>query len=752
MSVDYTPSFVNYTGQGKFRFWCQSVLPLVYDDSLSYMELLNKMVIYLNKTIQDVAAVETNVDSLLAAYNQLQKYVNDYFDNLDVQDEINVKLNGLVEDGTMSELIQPFIDAGLPGLVETNLPGVVENQIPGVVAEQLDDVVEEQIGAVVAEQIPNQVTNWLGENVTPVGSAVIVDATLTIEGAAADAKAVGDSLDELKDSITSVEGYFVPGINMFNPNDPDIVYNVWLLRNGNLEENHSGYFASGFYPVIPGQTLCLNYPTGIFGSASSIVWYDENKSRIGYTINVEQLTDNRGIPYIRYTVPQDAVAKYFRVTGSMTYITFYMYVYAAEMPTTYKAYTTGLELSEEIKVPFENIINISIDKDDTNFIVKNSKNPVNLENVETGVIVNSSTSATVDSSATTWRTTDYIAVKPNTVYSMFVAPGVYYGSGFRGIPFFDSNLTYLGRIIPDGGVSTTIVLTTITTPNRPDVAYIRTSYPASYVNTPKLRYLTMIIEGSTWPGDMYIHYDGEYRVEGAGLSEEFSEPLNSLFGKTALWNGDSICAADGDPIGGWPERIAEANGMRCKNYGISGGTITENTTASHSVSATLDGMMADFPNADYVIIEGGTNDADILGDSGIGTFDENDFSAEYIAALDKNTFSGALESIFYRLVTIMKGKHIGYLIPQKMGHTEILVARRRTYFDRATQIAQKWGVPVLDLWNNLYFNWRLSAHWNQDMTSAENNAANNLYRDGQHLTDFGYQIQSPIIAQWMKGI
>ena len=201
MSANFTPSFENYTGQGKFRFWCQTVLPLIYDDSLSYMELLNKMVIYLNNTIQDVAAMETNVDALLTAYNNLQEYVNDYFDNLNVQSEINHKLDVMAEDGSLSTLIQPFIDAGLPGLVSTDLPGVVENQIGGVVASQIGDVVEDQIGGVVATQIPSQVTGWLNENVTPVGSAVVVDSSLTVSGAAADAKVTGRKIKCAENSV-----------------------------------------------------------------------------------------------------------------------------------------------------------------------------------------------------------------------------------------------------------------------------------------------------------------------------------------------------------------------------------------------------------------------------------------------------------------------------------------------------------------------------------------------------------------------
>ena len=53
----------------KFRFWCQTVLPLVYDDSLSYYELLNKVVTYLNNTIQDVQDVSDDYQEFAEAVN-----------------------------------------------------------------------------------------------------------------------------------------------------------------------------------------------------------------------------------------------------------------------------------------------------------------------------------------------------------------------------------------------------------------------------------------------------------------------------------------------------------------------------------------------------------------------------------------------------------------------------------------------------------------------------------------------------------
>ena len=52
-------------------------------------------------------------------------------------------------------------------------------------------------------KIPSIVTQWLTDNVDPVGSAVVVDASLSISGAAADAKITGDEINDLKSDLTN---------------------------------------------------------------------------------------------------------------------------------------------------------------------------------------------------------------------------------------------------------------------------------------------------------------------------------------------------------------------------------------------------------------------------------------------------------------------------------------------------------------------------------------------------------------------
>ena len=66
-----------------FKFWCQKVLPLVYDDSLSYYEVLNKMVVYLNQVIANVNADIDNIAELEDDFLLLQSYVNNFFDDID---------------------------------------------------------------------------------------------------------------------------------------------------------------------------------------------------------------------------------------------------------------------------------------------------------------------------------------------------------------------------------------------------------------------------------------------------------------------------------------------------------------------------------------------------------------------------------------------------------------------------------------------------------------------------------------------
>ena len=61
-----------------FRFWCQKVLPLVYDDSLSYYEVLCKVVDYINKLIETDREIIVDVEALKADMVVVQDWIKNF--------------------------------------------------------------------------------------------------------------------------------------------------------------------------------------------------------------------------------------------------------------------------------------------------------------------------------------------------------------------------------------------------------------------------------------------------------------------------------------------------------------------------------------------------------------------------------------------------------------------------------------------------------------------------------------------------
>lgn len=106
---------------GLFCNYIFKAIPLAFDESLSYYECLCGLLKYLKDTI--LPAINNNADALIEVQNlieQLKKYVNTYFDSLDIQTEVNNKLDEMVEDGTLASIINEEIFNELNNQVETN--------------------------------------------------------------------------------------------------------------------------------------------------------------------------------------------------------------------------------------------------------------------------------------------------------------------------------------------------------------------------------------------------------------------------------------------------------------------------------------------------------------------------------------------------------------------------------------------------------------------------------------------------------
>lgn len=219
-----------------------------------------------------------------------------------------------------------------------------------------------------------------------------------------------------------------------------------------------------------------------------------------------------------------------------------------------------------------------------------------------------------------------------------------------------------------------------------------------------------------------------------------------LNGKTALFTGDSICAAAADDdyfndlgLGGWSGRIAMNYGLeKAVNNGVSGAALSNtrdrwyNTDSTSKKQGRIYWQVASESAYlyDYVILHGGTNDA--WDDAPIGTISDS-FEFE---DFDLTTYAGGLEATIYQAVKYHPEAAIGYVMnfamPLKNSGS---IPSLDKYFAVGKQICEKWNIPYLDLHTTL---------------NAETFDTNIYTKDFVHPNAAGYNIIAPLIGDWME--
>ena len=110
----------NYTNLTPFKWFVLENFPFIEADfdAITEWQLFCKVGKEINKIIDILNSLGIETENLSQAFIDLQNYINNYFDNLDVQEEINTKLNEMVEDGTLEEIINQEIFSELNNKIE----------------------------------------------------------------------------------------------------------------------------------------------------------------------------------------------------------------------------------------------------------------------------------------------------------------------------------------------------------------------------------------------------------------------------------------------------------------------------------------------------------------------------------------------------------------------------------------------------------------------------------------------------------
>ena len=214
--ANFFPDVPEFPSMGVFQPIYGKFDLTTYIQGASDYEIMAFLVGKYNACLEAYGTVTKLSTDTITACKQLQDWINNWFTNLDVQEEINKKLDSMVADGSFGTLLHQTFDTQ------------------------------------INQQTTDAVTTWLIANVTPTGSAVIVDKSLSIEGAAADAKATGSWLNGLG-------GINVTKFKLPNDTSDDYMFNRafnTLTEKIINDNNYSGNYSL----LIPGGTYTFKTP------------------------------------------------------------------------------------------------------------------------------------------------------------------------------------------------------------------------------------------------------------------------------------------------------------------------------------------------------------------------------------------------------------------------------------------------------------------------------------------------------------
>lgn len=211
------------------------------------------------------------IDAALATVDEKITYIDNFFSSLDVQQEINNKLNSMSADGSLAALLKPFADA------------YMQQDAPGIISA------------------------WLAAHITePEG--VVIDSSLKVAGAAADAKAAGDQIANTEKTIHNIDAFKIDnimaandGIIGFEVVGYDATANEYFIptftETGIVNSRPSGNRILYYFPIKDGapnsirvfvQTtaLTLAFTTQELGSQNAIenAYYSENAYYKNFTV------------------------------------------------------------------------------------------------------------------------------------------------------------------------------------------------------------------------------------------------------------------------------------------------------------------------------------------------------------------------------------------------------------------------------------------------------------------------------------
>lgn len=643
-----------------FKHFCLSigVIPSAYTDAMTYYELLEWLCKYLQENV--IPTVNNNSEVV----TELQDYVAHYFDNLDVQQEVNTKLDEMASDGTLTNLIKAYVDP-IYEAFEQEIDTTLENYSDTITdfTTDINQTVNNQNQQI--ETLENMVTTL--SSGSPAGAYETVSDLETADPDHDKIYVVTEDgkwyyYDTSTTEWTAGGDYQTPlplnsvlyeiGSNLID--ETTLTSQKMVNWDGNLTAS-ALYNASDFIEIENNTT----YTT--YTRIRTYALYDSEKTFISGSYVSTEVSANGTIAI------SNSSAKYIRFSLYAA-DSLYMFVKGNSLITKYVPYQKIIE--NDINAS-SNIIN-QIDKEEDKNKIRYSTtiNLINPYEIQLGKFT--SYSSIVDNAS--YKITGYIPVQYNQTYTTNIR--------VRAYRFFDANKV----MIQDSGSGDEITAGSTITVTNNKAEYVVLSL---YIHDENY----MLYEGTE--SQDYVPFK-KVLEDSAGLSDTMKNEIskNVLYGKKLVTCGDSFTAYTNATFDSgiyygkdktWPYLIGLRNNMTVVNLAVSGSTMS---ITDYTENNFADGMFNDIPNdADYIIIKYGINDNNA--NVPIGT----------ITSEDTSTFYGAWNYVMSEIINDHPLAKIGIIVTNGLAnHND--QPNNSYYADAIINIAKKYGIPTLNEWND----------------------------------------------------
>lgn len=684
-----------------------STVPMVFDNSLSYYEALCALWKWMQDDVVDVINNNASVtEDYIDLTNDLKTFIETYFDNLDVQAEINNKLDEMAEDGSLTRIIKEYVDP-IQEAFEAEINAeftAYKNTVNGNIATmntKIDNITS-------GTPIPVSSTADMSDTTriylnTTDGYWYYYNGSVWTQGGVYQAVGVNTS------SVTygALDTTLKSGLEERFTDDTYTTYSRGYI--GDTGQIYTAYNDAQFYISI---NLTGNEIFS-FGTYYNTTYMGTDKSAYVVLDEDNNVLDKMGITestaeFVTGTVSCSPLARKIifnsnTVRSNPECPSFYILKvgsFAQKQPVEYH------QLSDELKGIFEpeyEEVEGEVFIDGGYF------------NINQGV--NNSTYYKVMK----YDVTAGDMLKIEKTKNVYTNPVIFLCSKDSIYDYVWNDETYHIHyrvdwnpkpIINNESLNDDIY---ITVPDYCDTIYI---------NVPKSNTQFKVNKVSRFKVDI--------SNTSIDLSNYVTNPLNS---KTLCFAGDSIIAATASGVQGIVNLLAADNpNTSFHNYAHDGYTIAkaEDEWSSRSIQNVLPTILSEHPDTNFIVFNGGAND--IYGGSHGITLGEI-LSGYNVSNVDRTSFTGGLEYIFNYIYNNFTNTKPVFIVTH-----QIYSDYFRPYMDRAIEVCKKWGVPYIDLLHEGTLNFLIS--YMRERFSVNG--------DGTHPNLAGYQRILPLVENSLK--